>query len=166
MKTFGPVFANFNLVLFGLLCVAVWCDQRTRRIPNQLVVVGLICAVCLNTYAFGIDGLKQSLFGALVGLAILIPFFAMRLLGAGDVKLMAAVGAFLGPAGALLAVLFTMMAGGLLAVIVLLIHGRLKSTLNGMKNPERIMQAPKSTTRLPYSWAILFGTIGSVYSKV
>jgi prepilin peptidase CpaA len=167
---------NAKLILFSLLIIAVCVDQKTRKIPNALVLVGLITAFLLNTSSSGMVGFKQSLTGALIGL-LLLPFFALRLLGAGDVKLMAAVGAFLGATGALYALLFTMMAGGLLAVAVLLFQGRLVSVLSSMKNPGQILQAslngdqvakpaPKRLgTRLPYSWAILLGTLGSVYTK-
>jgi prepilin peptidase CpaA len=166
MFTQNLLSSNSIAVLLVILCMAVLFDQRTRKIPNPLVLAGLVVAFFLNALINGFDGFKQSLFGTLVGLLVLAPFFVMRVLGAGDVKLMAVVGAFLGPAGALLAILFTMIAGGFLAVIVLFTQGRLQSTLKRMKSLEQISQPSQSSTRLPYSWAILIGTLGSIYSKV
>jgi prepilin peptidase CpaA len=174
-----------KVIMFGILCIAVFFDQRTRKIPNWLVLVGLITAMLLQISASGFAGFKQSLFGAAICLIAFFPFFALRLLGAGDVKLLTAVGAFLGPSQALIAILFTMMAGGVLAVFILTLRGTLKSTLNRMRSagrkvselgvasgasdgPPAIFAPPDHpkdrSSRLPYSWAILMGTIGAVYS--
>jgi prepilin peptidase CpaA len=177
MSTLSTTNFFSHTALLCMLCLAVFFDQRTRKIPNPLVLSGLVCAFVLNIYGSGLEGFKQSLLGALIGFAILVPFFVLRVLGAGDVKLMAVVGAFIGPVGAFFAVLYTMMVGGVLATILLLTRGHLKSTLVRMRNPSEIIQSsmnndisdagqpPRVATRLPYSWAILLGTLGSLYSK-
>ena len=94
-------------LLAGLLAAALWHDLRTRRIPNRLVLWGTVGGVVLNSMLpagaglfqqpFGGLGLLQSLAGAAAGLALLLPMYLLRALGAGDVKLMAMCGAFLGP---------------------------------------------------------------------
>ena len=113
-------------LLAGLLGAALWHDLRTRRIPNRLVLWGTVGGVLLNSMLpagaglfqqpFGGLGLLQSLAGAAAGLALLLPMYLLRALGAGDVKLMAMCGAFLGPLAVLEAVLLTLLAGGVLAI--------------------------------------------------
>ncbi len=80
-----------------LSLVAGWTDLRSRRIPNWLTVPGLLIGVSANTVLSGWSGLNASLLGALVGLALLLPFVLLRSLGAGDWKLAGALGAFAGP---------------------------------------------------------------------
>ncbi|HEX9143437.1 MAG TPA: A24 family peptidase, partial [Candidatus Binatia bacterium] len=94
-------------VLCILLFLAVLHDVRTRRIPNRLVFPGAVIGLALNTILppgtgffaepSGAVGFLASLGGAGIGVAILLPMYAFGALGAGDVKLMAMVGAFLGP---------------------------------------------------------------------
>jgi len=67
-----------------LAIVAGWMDLRYRRIPNWLTLPGLVVGIAVNTLAWGRQGAKASLLGALLGLALLLPFVALRSLGAGD----------------------------------------------------------------------------------
>ena len=105
-----------NLVVLALLCailaVAVYGDVRSHRISNTLSLLGLITGLALQLLGSGLHGLTSGLLGAGVGLACFAPFYLLRAMGAGDVKLLAAVGAFLGPQGALYAALFSLLAGG------------------------------------------------------
>ena len=77
--------------------VAGWTDWRSRRIPNWLTVPTLLLGIVVNCVATGWTGAKESLLGAGLGLGILLPFVLIRSLGAGDWKLIGALGAFLGP---------------------------------------------------------------------
>ena len=80
--------------------LAAWAgvmDWRYRRIPNWLTVPGLVAGIAVNTVASGWNGAKASLLGAGLGLLILLPFVLIRALGAGDWKLIGAIGACLGP---------------------------------------------------------------------
>jgi prepilin peptidase CpaA len=115
------------IVLFcALLAAAVWHDVRARRIPNAIVFPGALMALGLHALLpsgaglfsapMGGLGILSGLGGLALGLAMLMPMYIMRLMGAGDVKLMAMVGAFVG-AGQVLAVgLTTLLLGGLLAL--------------------------------------------------
>ena len=109
-----------NLVVLALLCailaVAVYGDVRSHRISNTLSLLGLITGLALQLLGSGLHGLTSGLLGAGVGLACFAPFYLLRAMGAGDVKLLAAVGAFLGPQGAFYAALFSLLAGGLGAI--------------------------------------------------
>lgn len=101
-----------------LTTVAVF-DLNTHRIPNRLTVSAAILALAINCLAAGIMGAAHSAEGLGVGLAAFLPMFFAGGTGAGDVKAMAAVGAFLGPTGAFFAVLWTMVAGLIGALVVL-----------------------------------------------
>ena len=115
-----------------LAAVAGWTDWRSRRIPNWLTVPGLILGVVVNTYLFRLQGTKQSLLGAALGLGILLPFVLLRSLGAGDWKLVGAIGAFLGPAH-LIAVLFAaLIVAGVMALVLIVYKGRVRQTMANM----------------------------------
>jgi prepilin peptidase CpaA len=116
-------------VLAGGLLVATVIDLRSRRIPNQLTatmaMLGLALAV---TQTSGVS-VGASLAGILLGLLLMMPGYALGATGAGDVKLMAAVGAIVGPSLVFSAFVCTSLAGGVLAVIVALKRRRLTATL-------------------------------------
>ena len=111
--------------------MATIVDLRTRRIPNELTAAMTVMGIGLA--AFGHSGL--TVWGALIGLAIgfvvMLPGHLFGATGAGDVKLMAAAGALLGPALVLSAFIFTALAGGVLAVAVAIRRRRLRATLTG-----------------------------------
>ncbi len=103
-------------LLVGIVACAVYCDVRRHRIPNALNVAGLIAGLTLQSVAGGLSGLTAGLLGVGVGLACFAPLYLLRGMGAGDVKLLAVVGAILGPMGAFYAALGSLLAGGLGAV--------------------------------------------------
>ncbi len=107
-----------GLALFGAAGAAIWFDVRERRIPNALTLGALLVAVALRA-TLGLDGLMAGLAGAAIGFALALPFFLVGGLGGGDVKLLAAMGAFLGPRQIWLALLIMALVGGLMAVVVI-----------------------------------------------
>src|ERR1700693_231262 len=115
----------FQIVLVLLVTRAAIYDIRFRRIPNWLVLTGLVLGLGLNTFLFRWSGARASLLG--IGLAFLIyfPLYLMRGMGAGDVKLMAAIGAIVGAANWFGIFVVSALLGGLVALIVLLVRGRL-----------------------------------------
>jgi len=108
-----PLPTTLLWTLMGLACI--W-DVTQRRIPNQLILVGLLAGVGLQAHADGLVGVGSSLFGALVALAVLIAPFAARVLGGGDVKLAMVAGAFLGWRGGLHVILLGALAHGVVAL--------------------------------------------------
>jgi prepilin peptidase CpaA len=130
--------------LAALVGSAVATDLMHRRIPNSLVVLGLFLGVALATSSAGLQGSIDSLAGAAAGLALLLPFFCLRMVGAGDAKLMAVVGSFAGLPGVLWVALYTGLAGGVLAL--------------GARLAARQFPALASTSQLPYAVAIAAGT--------
>ncbi|MDX1394071.1 MAG: prepilin peptidase [Gemmatimonadota bacterium] len=98
---------------------AVWFDVRERRIPNALTVGALAAALVLRAPQ-GLDALGGGLLGALLAFGLALPFFLVGGLGGGDVKLLTAVGAFLGPRDLWFALLVMSLVGGVMAILVIL----------------------------------------------
>jgi prepilin peptidase CpaA len=107
---------------FALAGAACWFDVRTRRIPNRLTFPAAALGVTTAIVAHGGAGALSSAVGLFVGLALFFPFFALRGLGAGDVKLMGALGAWLGAFVVLGVAFYTTLAGGVLAIVLMLRH--------------------------------------------
>src|SRR5690349_1365341 len=120
-------------ILIGLLVVtAAIIDIRSRRIPNWLTLSGIIVGFALNAllaYPFPLEGLKNAGLGMLFAFGVYFVLYLIRAMGAGDVKLMAAVGAILA-SPALWFRLFIVVAliGGVFALALLLAKGRLRKT--------------------------------------
>jgi prepilin peptidase CpaA len=114
------------IVLFGMLCWAAYTDVKDGRIPNQLSLTGIALGLILGLSAGGWDGLRLGLMGLLAGGAPLMLLYLIGLsirkplMGAGDVKLMAAIGAFVGPVGALWSMYYGIWIAALAAVAMLL----------------------------------------------
>ncbi len=136
--------AAATVVLVAGLIAATVIDIKTRRIPNVLTatMAGLGFAMAL-TRVSGISPGAAAL-GFVLGLALMLPGHALGATGAGDVKLMAAVGAFMGPALVLTAFLATAVAGGVLAIVVAMRRGRLATTL---AHTGKLVTAPSSTKK-------------------
>ena len=116
----------------ALALIAGWTDLRSRRIPNWLTVPGLVIGVVANTVLGGWSGLKTSLLGALIGLALLLPFVLLRSLGAGDWKLAGALGSFAGPALLMDLLIGSVFVAGLMAVALIVYKGRVRQTLRNI----------------------------------
>ena len=155
-------------LLIGLLATAVSYDVATRRIPNWLVCVSLLTALtCSSNGATSLD-FTASLLGAVTGLLVLLPFYVLRVMGAGDVKLLGAVGALLGPIPTLGAALLALAAGGALSVMAALGSRSLLRVVANLRLMLFVFAAGKSsgmsvtdvntTGRLPYAVAIAAGT--------
>jgi len=108
---------------------AGWFDWRWRRIPNWLTVPGIVGGLAANTLAWGWHGTRVALEGAGLALALLLPFVLLRGLGAGDWKLMGALGAWLGPSRLIVVLLGTVFITGAMAIVQMIRNGRVKETL-------------------------------------
>ncbi len=107
------------LLLVTVLTAAALSDMRSHRIPNWLTFPVMVAGLVYYFYLGGPRGLLFSLAGLMLGFAFLMPFYLIGGTGAGDVKLMAAVGALLGPGGVLWSFLCTALVGGVYAVLLL-----------------------------------------------
>ncbi len=115
-----------------LALLAGWLDWRSRRIPNWLTVPALGGGLLANTVAWGWLGSKAALEGAGLGLALLLPFVLLRGLGAGDWKLMGALGAWVGPSRLVVVLLGTVLIAGTMAIFQMIRYGRVRETLKHM----------------------------------
>lgn len=118
-----------QVILIGLLCLWAMLEDITRqKIPNKITLPFALAGLILQSASFGIAGAKDSLIGLLIGLLVFLLPYSLGGLGAGDVKLMAAIGALSNWRFVLSAALLTALAGGL---IVIVIHHK-RSTLTGL----------------------------------
>ncbi len=151
--------------------IAAVFDWRTRRIPNRLTYSAMLGGLALHLVLDGWKGLLHSAGGLLIGGAMFLILYFLRTLGAGDVKLMAAVGSCVGFPMTLEIGLYSAIAGGVIALIVALSKGRLRRTLANVVDLVRFhaVEGPKvhptlnlenpETVRFPYGVAILAGTM-------
>jgi prepilin peptidase CpaA len=166
-----------RVVVLGVVVAAAVIDVRTRRIPNVLTFGSAAVALIYAFGTAGLHGLALSAGGWATGIGLFLPMFLLRGMGAGDVKLLGAVGAWLGPAGVLYAALYSVLAGGVLALIVGAVHGYLGKALSnlwgllGFWRTAGIQPLPGLTIddaagpRLAYGVAIAAGTIAAVWLK-
>jgi len=110
-------------VSVGIASAACVTDLRTRRVPNVLTLGAAVAAMAFHAAGHGGSGLLFALFGWGLGLLVFLPLFALRGIGGGDVKLLAALGAWLGPSMVLWVAAFAAIAGGVFALIVSAKHG-------------------------------------------
>lgn len=121
-----------QILLITVAAVAGFFDFRQRRVPNWLALSGLLLGFALNGFLYEGDGFWMSLKG--LGLASLIyfPLYLLRAMGAGDVKLMGAIGAIVGPANWLGIMILTALAGGAVALALVVTKGRVRHTARNM----------------------------------
>jgi prepilin peptidase CpaA len=162
------IHALSSAALIALVAVAVVWDIRTRRIPNALTVSGFFAALLLRALPGG-EALMAGVIGGVVGLAISFPLVFLGGLGGGDAKLLAAVGAFLGPADLPVALLVTALVGGAMAFTLAIQRRALGETLRHARvlvgsvamrtpAPARNLRTPGALT-IPYGVAIGAGAI-------
>jgi prepilin peptidase CpaA len=160
----------------AVLAVATFTDLRSRRIPNWLVAPFLLAGLIVPAWLHGWGGLWQSLEGFGLGALIYGLLFAMGGMGMGDVKLVAAIGAWIGPGQLTLALVLTGIAGGIMAVGWAVVGGFAGDLFSGSSDllfgfgkrgmkppPELVLDNPKAH-KLPYAPAIAIGTLISFFS--
>jgi prepilin peptidase CpaA len=161
----------------SIATIACVVDLRTRRIPNALTFGGAAAALAYRLATGGAAGAADGLGGWLVGLALLLVPYALGGMGAGDVKLLAALGAWLGPAETLWLGIYTNVAAGLMALAVALIHGYLGQAWNnvwlllshwrvvGLRPLPEITLSGSRGPRLAYAAPILAGMVVTLWLR-
>lgn len=157
------------------IAAAAW-DVTTRRIPNVLTFGAALLGFAVHAYIGGWSGLGASAAGWLLGIALYFPFFALGGMGAGDVKLVGALGAWLGPAGALWVALYSAIAGGVMAVAVAALSRTLLRSfasvggllmfwrVNGLRPAPDLMIASHGP-RLAYAVPVLAGVMVTLWLR-
>jgi len=165
-----PEATRITLAVFVI--AAALFDVWRRRIPNWLVLAGIGCAFFLAAESRDWRVVGECLLGMVVALAVYAGLYALRAVGAGDAKLMAAVGAFVGVREWLVVFVLTALAGGVVALIMVLLRGRLMRTLRNVglilselahgraphaRDPELDVRSDRAL-RLPHGFSIALGT--------
>lgn len=160
-----------------VLAIATFTDLRSRRIPNWLVFPFLLAGILVSAWLHGWHGIGQSLAGFGLGTLLFGILYVMGGMGMGDVKLCAAIGAWIGPRQLITALVLTGVAGGIMAVCWAAAGGFLGELFSGSgdllfgfkdrglrPHPELVLNNP-ATRKLPYAPAIAIGTLFSFFSR-
>ena len=172
--------------MLGLLATATWFDFKVQKIPNWLTFGGAMLGALINaalvTRDFSVFGIETgsvvwSLLGIVVGLTLFLPIYAYGKMGAGDVKLLGMVGSFLGPYGVFWAGLYSIIAGGIVAIFWIAYQIGLQSLFNKLIGRPVIASANKVSgetdeplnlagalkSKMPYGLAIAIGAVISYF---
>jgi prepilin peptidase CpaA len=170
-----------TLVLLSLLITAAVIDARSHRIPNWLTLSGTAFGLVYSAFVpfFLQHGFLWALAGWAIGFFVMFPFWLLRIMGAGDVKLMGMAGSLLGLADVQGALLASFVAGGVLAIGFAIRHGRLRAMLGNVARMLHLggiaalagMPVSMATSgwtsvgKLPFGLAIATGTISTVVAR-
>ncbi|HYN54200.1 MAG TPA: prepilin peptidase [Methylotenera sp.] len=166
--------------LFFMLILAVITDLRARKIPNMLLLFGLIASLIGQTITPNGVGWLNWLTGVCVAFACFIPLYLLRAMAAGDVKLMMAVGGFLGYPLINTVVIYSYLAGGVIAICYVLVNGRVNLLMRNLylmtfgrfiktahgRNVYDGQVIKQSAGRIPFALAIAIGTFITLISGV
>jgi prepilin peptidase CpaA len=153
----------------ALVVVATVTDLRSRRIPNWLVLPCLVLGFVASAVAHGWSGVWQSLLGVLLPVVVLGIFCYLGGMGMGDLKLCAAIGAWIGPWQMTIALVMTSIAGGIMALAWAASGGFLKEALRGtgslIRGAHKTLVLSHPARKMPYAPAIAIGTICSFLGR-
>jgi len=159
-----------------VVAIATFTDLRSRRIPNWLVLPFLLAGIIVSTGIHGWTGLAQSLEGIGLGALLFGILYWMGGMGMGDVKLVAAIGAWIGPSQLGFALVITGITGGIMALCWAAAGGFLGELFSGtgelifgmkergMRPPRDLVLSNPATRKLPYAPAIAIGTLVSFFA--
>lgn len=158
------------IAALALALAAAVTDLRTRRIPNGLVLTGAACGLALGAWSSGGSGLVESFLGGVAGFLVFFPFYLLGGMGAGDVKLMGALGTCLGPLTILQVALMAAFAGAVVALVVAARQGLLLRTFRntgrlltfwvsrGPRVTEELSLENPEALKIPYALPIAAGS--------
>ena len=166
------VFSVWGIVTI-LLIIAAVIDGIQLKVPNWLTFPMILSGLVVSTIVFGWEGLQWSFLGMLVGLGCLLPLYAIGGMGAGDVKLLAGVGAWVGVTQTLWAFVLTAIFGAIIAIVMVIISKKwrhhqaqflsIMSEIMVIRSPEKLStiaaERKPSMMLLPYGIPIAIGTI-------
>jgi len=160
-----------------VLAVATFTDLRHRRIPNWLVLPFLLAGLAASGWLHGWRGIGQSFAGLGLGLVIYGFLFCIGGMGAGDVKLCAAIGAWIGPDQLFIALVLTGVAGGIMVLCWAAFGGFLKDLFKGtsdlvfgwkkheLASDSELLLSNPLKRKMPYAPAIAIGTLFSFFGR-
>jgi prepilin peptidase CpaA len=163
------------LAALAVACIACWTDVRTRRIPNALTFGAAGAGLVFHVFISGSP--LTAIGGWITGVLIFSPLFLLRGMGAGDLKLLGALGAWLGPVMALRIGLWSALAGGVLAIALALGHGYLGTALrnvqlllthwrvSGVKPLDTLTLDKGKGPRLAYAVPLMVGLLVALWTR-
>ncbi len=160
-------------LLFLVIVSAVYNDIRSFKIKNLVTYPAVVLGIFINTYLYGIEGFKDTIIAVFIPIIVLFIFFALRMLGAGDIKLYCAIGAIMGWKFIVACLAYSFIFGGFISVIILLLRKnalqRFKYLFNYIKTTFMLMKVDKyqdfandKNGLFRFSYAVLGGTIISM----
>jgi prepilin peptidase CpaA len=168
----GPALITYTALLAPLAAIITYYDVKYRRIPNAFVLATLISGILINTFFFGFSGTLTSIEGFVLAFVLMFILHVFGAMGAGDVKLFAAVGSVIGMNLVLPTFLIVVVTGGILGFVSTLRAGSLRTTLirslqilvgllPGWEMPRFAIPSDRRLT-IPYGVAITFGSLISL----
>lgn len=158
--------ASFVILIVLALSVLI-TDIWKGNIYNLQTYTGCVLGGCLFFLSSGFSGLGTSLLGALAGLCILLPFYLLGGMGAGDVKYLAAIGALKGWYFVVITMYYSALIGGFMAIAIIIWKGRfwktIKSTFSILRHPKRKRADDDDPLFLPYGVAISIGSLLTLF---
>ena len=164
-----------HLAVLLIALIACATDLRNRRIPNVLTFGAAAAGLLFHTLAPQGEGFSTAVFGWFLGVGAFFIPFALGGLGGGDVKLLGALGAWLGPLATVWVVLYAGIAGGVMAIVVAIAQGYAKQAwsniylllahwrVSGLRALPQITLAGSQGPRLAYALPIFAGTVVAVW---
>ena len=164
-------FFSVLFLLLPLTALITYFDVRHRRIPNKIVLVALVCGLAMNTFWSGWSGLLSGVEGCLLAFGLMLALHFFGAMGAGDVKLFAAIGGIIGVGLVFKTFVVVVIVGALLAMVSMVYTGTARVTMQrvylilvgflpGWKMPRYEVTPDRHT--IPYGVAITLGTLISL----
>lgn len=161
------------LLLLCIVSISAYTDIKENKIKNKYLLVALILGLVISLLTSGIAGIKDSILGIIVPFILLFLFFAMRMFGAGDIKLFCTIGAIMGLNFALNNIIYSFFLAGILVILKIIFTGQLfKITkelyyyFKAMFLNRTIIEFQKiEENRFPFGIAIFLGTIMQLIAK-
>ena len=153
------------LATLAIVTLAVYTDSKRGIIPNRLTIPSMIAGLALNTFMGGWDGLAFSAQGLALGFGLLLVPFLVAGMGAGDVKLLAAVGALMGPSVVLSTFTYGAVLGGAVALLIICRTVGWRSLFVSLAGGWRRMVTAtpgKGTASFPFAASLWFGVLVTV----
>ena len=168
--------------LLLILILSVATDLLKRKISNKLIIIGMLLSLTSQLILPNGQGFEMWIVGVLLGFCCFFPLYFFRGMAAGDVKLMMVVGGFLGFPLTLTAALLSFVAGGVMAMVIVLAKGQFKQVIHNIKTiltplfiritsgvdindglSDKANERRMSVGRMPYALAIAVGTLLALY---
>jgi len=166
-----------DLAAIGVSIAACVFDLKWRRIPNVLTFGATVAGFLVALLTGGSAAFGSSVAGWAVGLVLFLPMYGLGGMGAGDVKLLATIGAWLGPLGAFHAALYTAIAGAVLATIIMCARRCVRQTFTnlhllllhwrvaGFSAPAQLTLEGSTSPKLAYALPMLIGTVVAIWNR-